>query len=101
MSSLIRYIKQALAMDAKGLVVDLVQLLPPKIIGRDQQGRVFVKHLPISSKGGDGCEKLRRVVSSGVHISTSTKVTTDATFRDHGKCLFEERSSEVIRGHRW
>jgi hypothetical protein len=78
MSSLIRYIKQALAMDAKGLVVDLVQLLPPKIIGRDQQGCVFVKHLPISSKGGDGNEKLRRVVSSGVHISTSTKVTTDA-----------------------
>ena len=75
---LIRYIKQALAMDAKGLEVDLLQLLPPRLMGRDAEGRVFVKHLPISNKKGDNEEKLRRVVASGAKVQTSTKVATDA-----------------------
>ena len=37
---------QAIAMDQQGLTADLLQLLPPVLIGRNTDGRVFVRHLP-------------------------------------------------------
>ena len=73
----IPYIKQALALDATGLDADLLQLLPPRLMGRDAEGRIFVKHLPICWRKGDGKEKLRRVLVRDVHLDTSTKVATD------------------------
>ena len=74
----IPYIKQALALQAKGLTADLLQLLPPRLMGRDAEGKVFVKHLPIAATKRDGREKLRRVLARDAELKVSAKVATDA-----------------------
>jgi hypothetical protein len=66
MEHFIPYIKQALALDEKGLDADLLQLLPPRLMGRNADGAVFIKHLPICWKKGDGNEKARRVRGAAI-----------------------------------
>ena len=74
--------RQAVKLQQKGLTVDLLQLLPPKIIGRGKDGKVFVRHLPICVRKNDGKQQAREVVTTGVELKVSTKVATD------GKTMF-------------